>query len=187
MKTAVENMENEVRQKCLSLLEKTEYYDDEGEWRIAGSDWLLIGGDSLRNLARETEQVLGEGARTIMHVAGKRSGEQFSRALLKKGIKNEGLKFALETFLTNSGWGKVSAQVNFQKREATVKIRNSIMARETKEEKPVCHFINGYIAGVFCMMFGSGKIDSEETKCTTKGDSFCEFSVHEYCKSESSH
>ncbi len=179
-------MENEVRQKCLSLLEKTEYYDDEGEWRIAGSDWLLIGGDSLRNLARETEQVLGEGARIIMYVAGKRSGEQFSRALLKKGIKNEALKFALETFLTNGGWGKVSAQVNFQKQEATVKIRNSIIARETKAKRVVCHFINGYIAGVFCMMLDSEKIDSEETKCTAKGDSFCEFRVHKSGKSERS-
>ncbi len=40
------------------------------------------------------------------------------------------LKFALETFLTNSGGGKVSSQVIFQKQEATVRIRNSIMARQ---------------------------------------------------------
>ena len=172
-------MENEVRQKCLSLLEKTEYYDDEGEWRIAGSDWLLIGGDTLRNWVKVTEQVLGEGARTIMHIAGKRSGEQFSRALLKGEIKNEGLKFALETFLTNSGWGKVSSQVNFQKQEATVRIRNSIMARDTKAEKPVCHFISGYIAGFFTVMFENIKIDCEETKCMANDDNFCEFRVRE--------
>ncbi len=92
-------MENEVRQKCLSLLEKTEYYDDEGEWRIASSDWLLIGGAALRNWAKVSEQVLGEGARTIMHVAGKRSGEQFSRALLKEEIKNEALKICFRDIL----------------------------------------------------------------------------------------
>ena len=61
---------NGVRQKCLSMLERTEYYDDEGEWRIAGSDWLLMNGSTLRNWANVTEQILGSNAKAIIFMAG---------------------------------------------------------------------------------------------------------------------
>lgn len=170
-------MDNECTLKCRSLLEKTEYFDDEGEWRIAGSDCIIIGGAAIRLWAKITERVLDDGAQAIMFLAGKHSGEQFSRALLDEGIKKEGLQYALEAFLTNFGWGKVWVQVDFQKQEATVKIHNSVLARQTTAEKPVCHFINGYICGVFAVMFDSKNIDCSETKCTAKGDNSCEFRV----------
>jgi predicted hydrocarbon binding protein len=170
-------MDSESRLKCHSLLEKTEYYDDEGEWRIAGSDYIIIGGAAIRAWAKVTEQVLGEGAQAIMFLAGKRSGEQFSRALLGEGIRKEGLQYALETFLTNCGWGKVWVHVDFQKIDATVRIRNCFTARQTTVEKPVCHFINGFICGVFTLIFESEEIDCSEKECTAKGDKFCEFRV----------
>ena len=161
-------------QKCLSLLEKTEYYDDEGEWRIAGSDWLLIGGASLRNWAKENEQVLGSGAKNIMVKAGKNTGEQFADSLKQEGLKAEDLKVVLETFLTHSGWGKVGVKVNFQKQKAVVHIHNSVTTRHTKSEEPICHFISGYIAGVLGVMFEKN-VECTETKCSAKNDRFCEF------------
>jgi predicted hydrocarbon binding protein len=170
-------MDSESRLKCRSLLERTEYYDDEGEWRIAGSDCIIIGGGAIRAWAKITEQVSGEEASNIMYLAGKRSGEQFSRALLDEGIRKEGLQYVLESFLTNCGWGKVRVQVDFQKLEATVRINNSVEARQTTSEKPVCHFINGYICGVFTIIFDNDKINCSETKCTAKGDNSCEFRV----------
>jgi predicted hydrocarbon binding protein len=169
-------MNNEVRQKCLSILERTEYYDDEGEWEIAGSDWVLMSGSTLRSWAEVTEQILGSSAKGIMYVTGKYAGEQFAEMLLKNGLKDEELKCALEVFLTNGGWGKVRAKLNFQKQIAVVKIRNSVMTRQTKAKEPVCHFISGFIAGALTIIF-SKKAECVEIMCKAKGDPFCEFRV----------
>jgi predicted hydrocarbon binding protein len=169
-------MNNEARQKCLSLLERTEYYDDEGEWRIAGSDWLLMSGATLRSWAEVTEQILGSSAKIIMYMTGKRAGEQFAKTLLKEGLKDEELKYALEIFLTNGGWGKVRAKLNFQKQIAVVRIRNSVTTRQTKSKEPACHFISGFIAGALSSVF-SKKAECVELRCKAKGDTFCEFKV----------
>jgi predicted hydrocarbon binding protein len=169
-------MNNKARQKCLSLFERTEYYDDEGEWQIAGSDWLLMSGSTLRSWAKVTEQILGSGAKAIAYMAGKHAGEQFAKMLLKEGLTDEELKCALEVFLTNGGWGKVRAKLNFQKRTAVVRIRNSVTTRQTKSNEPVCHFISGFTAGALTIIF-SKKAECVEIMCKAKGDPFCEFRV----------
>lgn len=169
-------MENETRQKILSLLDRTEFYDDEGEWRIAGSDWLLTSGATLRIWAKVTEQILGSGMRVIMFKVGQQAGEQFAKSLIKEGLKNEELKYALEIFLTRGGWGKVRAKVNVQKQRAVVRIRNLVTTRQTRAKRPICHFITGYIAGVIGVMLKKN-VQCTETKCRAKGDGFCEFQV----------
>jgi predicted hydrocarbon binding protein len=147
-------MDSETTLKCLSLLERTEYYDNEGEWRIAGSDCLIIGGAIIRAWAKVTEQVLGSDARVIMFKAGKNAGEQFAHSLLKQGLKSEEMTCSLEMFLMHGGWGKVWTKVDFQKQTAIVRIRNSVTTRQTKAKGPVCHIITGYVAGVLGVIFG---------------------------------
>lgn len=169
-------MDSVTRLKCLSFLERTEYYDDAGEWRIAGLDCLIIGGAAIRAWVKLTEQVLGSGARVIMVEAGKKAGEQFADSLLKQGLKPEEMTCALEIFLTHGGWGKVWTKVDFQKQTAVIRIRNSVTTRQTKAKGPVCHVISGYVAGVLGVMFGK-KTECVETKCRGKGDAFCEFEV----------
>jgi predicted hydrocarbon binding protein len=159
------------------MLEKTEFYDSEGEWRIAGSDWLLMSGSTLRSWAKITELILGSNAKVILFMAGKRSGEQFTKTLLDEGLKVKDLKYALEIFLTNGGWGRVRVKLNFQKQMATVRILNSVMTRQTEAKEPVCHFIGGYIAGALGVAFNK-EVECVEMKCRTKGDAFCEFRVN---------
>jgi predicted hydrocarbon binding protein len=169
-------MNSEARQKCLSILERTEYYDDEGEWRIASLDCVLMSGSTLRNWTKITERILGSSAKGVMYKTGKCAGEQFAEVLLKEGLKDEELKCALEIFLTNGGWGKVQAKLNFQERKAVVRIRNSVTTRQNKAKEPVCHFISGFIAGALTMIF-SKKAECLEIRCKAKGDTFCEFRV----------
>jgi predicted hydrocarbon binding protein len=167
-------MNGKSRQKCMSILERTEYFDDDGEWRIGGSDWLLMSGATLRSWAKVTEQILGSGSKAIMYAAGVRAGEQFAKTLETEGLKGEELTYALEIFLTNGGWGKVRAKVNFEKQTAMVRIHNSVTTRSTMAKEPVCNFISGYIAGTLSAIFGN-KTDCVESSCKAMGDSFCEF------------
>ena len=95
---------------------------------------------------------------------------EFARA------KDEELKYALEIFLTNGGWGKVQAKLNFQERKAVVRIRNSVTTRQTKAKEPVCHFISRFITGALAVIF-SKKAECVEIRCEAKGDPFCEFRV----------
>jgi len=169
-------MNNEAHQKYLSILERTEFYDDEGEWRIAGADYVLMSGSTIRSWARVTEQILGSNAKTIMYTTGKQAGEQLAKSLLKAGLNHNELKPAIEIFLTNGGWGKVRTKVNPQKQMAVIRIRNSVMTRQTKAKEPVCHLIGGYLAGALGVIF-SKKTECVETKCKAKGDVFCEFKV----------
>jgi len=171
------------RQKCLSILERTEYFDDDGEWRIAGSDWLLMSGATLRSWAKVTEQILGSGSKAIMYAAGLRAGEQFAKTLEKEGLKGDELRYALEVFLTNGGWGKVKAKVNFEEQTAVIRIHNSVTTRTTNSKEPVCHFISGYIAGTLSTIFGK-KTECVETSCKAMGDSFCEFRAAKLAKME---
>jgi predicted hydrocarbon binding protein len=170
-------MNNETRLKCLSLLERTEYFDDEGEWRIAGSDCLIIGGAAIRAWAKVTEQVLGSGGRIIMIEAGKKAGEQFADSLLKQGLKPEEMEDALELFLTRGGWGKVRAKIYIKKQVAVFRIWNSVTSRQTNAQKPSCHFISGYLAGVLTVVFGK-IVECFETKCAAKKDEYCEFQTN---------
>jgi hypothetical protein len=111
-------MNNETRVKCLPLLERIEYFDDEGEWCIAGSDYLTIGGAAIRTWAEATERVLGLGAKVVMIEAGKKAGEQFASSLLKQGLKLEEIEQSLELFLTRGGWGKVWAKIDVKEQTA---------------------------------------------------------------------
>ena len=170
-------MNDETKLKCISLLERTEFFDDEGEWRIAGSDCLIIGGAAIRAWAKVTEQVLGSGARIIMIEAGKKAGEQFADSLLKQGLKPEEMGDALELFLTRGGWGKVRAKIDIKKQTAIFRIWNSVTSRQTNAQKPTCHFISGYLAGVLTAIFGKN-VECFETKCAAKKDEFCEFQTN---------
>jgi len=176
-------MDDKSRQKCLSILERTEYFDDEGEWRIAGSDWVLMSGANLRSWAKVTEQILGSDSKAIMYTIGMKSGEQFAKTLVQEGLHDEELKYALEVFLTNGGWGRVQARVSSQEQKAIIRIHNSIMTRGTKAKEPVCHFISGYIAGALSVIFGK-KTECLETECKAKGDAFCEFRAVNIAKVE---
>ena len=170
-------MNNETRLKCLSLLERTEYFDDEGEWRIAGSDCLIIGGAAIRAWTKITEQVLGSGDKIIMIEAGKNAGEQLANSLLEQGLKPEEMGDALELFLTRGGWGKVRAKIDIKKQVAAFRIWNSVTSRQTNAQKPICRFISEYLAGVLSVVFGKN-VECLETKCAAKNDEFCEFQTN---------
>ena len=177
LEDSAKTLNNETRLKCLSLLERTEYFDDEGEWRIAGSDCLIIGGAAIRAWAKVTEQALGLGSRIIMIEAGKKAGQQFADSLLKQGLKPEQMGDALELFLTRGGWGKVRAKIDVKKQTAVFRIWNSVTSRQTNAQKPICYFISGYLAGVLSVVFGKNA-ECLETKCAANKDEYCEFQTN---------
>jgi predicted hydrocarbon binding protein len=158
------------------LLERAEYDKEQGEIRIAGEDWIMMGASTFRDLVRGTESMLGSAAKVVWLEAGRHAGRKFSGDLVQLGIEFEELPFMLEEFFTQGGWGKIQTEVDFTKKEALITIKNSATARQTETKEPICHFIRGFIAGV-CDVIFHGSTECFETKCIAKGDSVCQFQV----------
>lgn len=159
-----------------SLLEHIEYNIESGKINIAGEDWILMSASTFQDLVKGTEKILGSGAQVIWLEAGKNAGEQFASRLIKLGMEFSELPSMLEEFFTLGGWGKIQAEINIAKKEATITIINSITARGAESKEPICHLIRGFIAGVANVMF-HGLSECVETKCIAKGDPHCEFRV----------
>jgi predicted hydrocarbon binding protein len=159
-----------------SLLEKAMYDYENGEIRIAGTDWILMAGPTLRSLMEGINKILGTGTTAILLEAGKCAGREFTQSLLKEGTLPEEIPTWLEIFFTQGGWGKIKAQANFTNKTAVVVIDNCATTRGVKSKESVCHFIRGYIAGTGEILFKTN-IECVETKCMSKGNAYCEFRV----------
>jgi predicted hydrocarbon binding protein len=159
-----------------SLLERATYDYENGEVRIADSDWLLIGGSTFRSLIEGINNILGTAAVGILLEAGKCAGKEFTQSLLKEGTLPEEIPSWLEVFFTQGGWGKVKAKADFANKTATVIIDNCATARGVTSKEASCHFIRGYIAGISEALFKTN-VECAETRCMSKGNAFCEFRV----------
>lgn len=159
-----------------SFLKDIKYDEEKGEIQIACDDWILMSSSTLRDLVKGTERCLGTGAIVVWLEAGKHAGREFSGRLVRLGIDFKELPEMLMEFFSEGGWGKIQGAVDFTKKEAIVTIKNSATARETTAKEPVCHFVRGFIGGVCDVMFHDFT-ECFETKCTAKGDEYCEFHV----------
>ena len=164
------------RKQFSSLIEQAEYNREKGEIRIAGTDWILMGAATFRNLVKGTERLLGSGAVVIWLEAGKYAGKAFAEVLLREKKDPEKVSELLESFFTQGGWGNIQANVDFAKKEALVTVRNSATARQIHSNDSACYFVRGFIAGACDALFND-LTECFETKCSAKGDALCEFQV----------
>jgi predicted hydrocarbon binding protein len=152
------------------------YNYENGEIRIADTDWLLMRVSTFRSLVEGIDSVLGTGAVGILLEAGRCAGREFTQSLLKEGTRPEEVPTMLEVFFTQGGWGKIRAQADFGTKTADVVIENCATARKVKSKEASCHFIRGYIAGISETIF-KAHVECTETRCMSKGNAFCEFHV----------
>jgi predicted hydrocarbon binding protein len=152
-------------------------YDYEnGEIRIADTDWLLMGGSTFRSFVEGINRILGTGAVGILFEAGRCAGKEFVQSLLNEDALPEEVPTWLEVFFTQGGWGKITARADFANKTAIVVIDNCATARGVRSKEASCHFIRGYIAGISEILF-KASAECVETRCISKGNAFCEFRV----------
>jgi len=157
-----------------ALLDRAMYDNENGEIRIANTDWLLMDGSTFRSLLDGIKQSLGTGAVSILFEAGKGAGRRFAQSLLAEGTLPEEVPTWLEVFFTQGGWGKILARADFSNKTAFVVIDNCATARHVKSNESSCHFIRGYVAGVSEILFNTS-VECTEPRCMSKGNATCEF------------
>jgi len=171
------NDKREDRKSCFcSLIEQAEYDKSRAEIRIVGVDWILIRSSTFRAMIHATEKMLGSAAEPIWWEIAKHAGAEFAKELLKAGTAPEEFPTWLEMFFTQGGWGVITSKIDLTKKEAIIRIENCATARETKSNKPICHFVSGFISGV-AEAVSNEVTEGSETKCLARGDPFCEFRI----------
>lgn len=160
-----------------SFVAQLKYDKDKGEIQVADTDWILMRSSTFREMMKGTEEMWGSATASIcLWEMGKNTGKGFAKELVEAGTKPVEVTTFLEMFFTQGGWGVIQPKIDLTKKAAVIRIENCATARKCKSNKPICHFISGFISGVADAILNE-VTECTETKCMAKGDPFCEFKV----------
>jgi len=88
----------------------------------------------------------------------------------------------LKDLMNTFGIGNIDVTfIDSKKQKAMIQINNSTIAnyyisQRKKTTVPVCVITKAVLAGAFSSFFGKD-VDSEETKCMSLGENYCQFSI----------
>jgi predicted hydrocarbon binding protein len=165
-----------VPEEVSSLLKSAQFDSDRGEITFAGSDWILMRGSTLRALMERVMRLPGTEGMRILSEAGKHTGKELAKAILKEETALKELPKWLTALSTRSGWGKIETRVDHNHKRAVVEIYNCATSRGIHSEEASCHFIRGYIEGIGEIILKE-PVECSENKCASKGDTSCFFRI----------
>lgn len=139
---------------------------------------ILWNAQNLGSYIKRLIEVLGDVASPVLYNLGRAEAEYMWKRMSKEdSSKEDVLKLLQETYRT-SGWGIIKFdEINHKESRAKVKIEQHVVPESLgKSDRPVCHDIRGYLAGIFSLYFGR-RISAAEVKCMATGDEYCEFEI----------
>lgn len=154
--------------------ETTTWNKEKGNFLVLGNPSIIMSSETFVRMQKGAEEMLGfDGAAVLYYEAGKKSGENWIKRFSEEwGLENQRFIEAVQNHFADVGWGKFSI-INGD--EIVVRVKNSFISNSYGEsDRPVCHFLRGYNAGLAGAISGRS-IDSEEVRCAAKGDDWCEF------------
>ena len=160
---------------------KLERMRDSAMIRQLGVRVIIMRGGTFVDLQKSVEAVLGEEANALLYEAGIRAGTSSTQILLSKWGRENFMKRWAEFYGSRGcGWFKLEeAKVN-PERGGVIKLSSSFIAEGYgKSERPVCHFLRGFLVGVFQELLGI-KLACEEIRCAATGEPYCEFKLERY-------
>lgn len=141
---------------------------------------ILLGTGTFVELQKGVRDMLGKQSDAIFYEAGIRSGRE-GYAALKIELDMDGNEIVRKLFSftdeTGFGWFKVeSLEIEHSEKRGSIKVSNSFIGDTYgKADRPVCHFIAGFIAGFVSSAWGI-EVECEETSCTAVNGDYCTFS-----------
>lgn len=143
------------------------------------------------DLYKEIRKIIGAPINTLMYRVGVKAGFDAGKNILAGALAKE-CSSDLELCQTWAGglgfyfgWGIILIDEQKKGRELLFRVYNGWEAESYttaigKSDEPVCHFMRGFFAGATAAIYfrtDMEHVKGEETKCTTKGDPYCEFVV----------
>jgi predicted hydrocarbon binding protein len=164
--------------------EVLEYYEDDGEFRVAFGDVsdrvFLMSSTTFGDIEKSIEALFGTGAATVLLKIGEGMANfttQFygNETDIKKRIEQSKLRFGRPS---RWGWGDYKLLITEDPPSAQLKHYNSPFAPlchlDNETKKFMNHFMVGYFNAYFSTVFGK-KMNCVKTKCIVGGDEFCEY------------
>jgi len=172
------------RKRSELMSENFLFDDDKGHIRSRLFGTRVVIYDSLiyASMYRRMFEIFKSGAIMILYETGKEAGRSYGKSLKDKIGEPQQMAGTLGRLGAASGWGKIDfsplSLVTWTLQEKVIlKIRNNFHAEAVGQTgESSCHFIRGLFIGVFEAMFG-GEFVCNESKCQSKGDSYCEFQL----------
>jgi predicted hydrocarbon binding protein len=162
-----------------SVYEKPKRKRVRGVIRHLGTEWILMRVETLQGMRREVCKALGTGANVVCYLAGKGAGKSLAELLqrrTKSGTIQEAYEKVAEIY-ERCGWGVMQSVMFRQKTgEFLIRIHNNAFSRGIRSRTSSCYYLKGLLEGILEQLTGKCA-RSEETKCMTKGDEYCEFIV----------
>ncbi|MEM2338399.1 MAG: V4R domain-containing protein [Candidatus Bathyarchaeia archaeon] len=148
--------------------------------RRFGAGWVLLRVEALQGMFVEVNKVLGTGSSLVWYIAGKGAGRSMAKFFQTHMKEGESLKAFFNEFahsFNRWGWGRIEkAFLGEETGEFIIRIYNNAFTEVRQSRVPSCYFLKGYFEGLIEMLTG-GHISSQETRCTAKGDPYCEFQI----------
>jgi len=144
--------------------------------KATGQRCIIFPRVRLENVFSRLRQVFQSGANVIIAEAFKAAGKWFINEI-PETAKND-----MPTFLASAakrfregGLGHVEiVSFNPDKAELTFRIMNNFFAEMTYNEETYCYCVEAYVTGLFEQLIGRSPA-IQKTKCSGKGDSYCEW------------
>jgi len=137
---------------------------------------FLLRFESFNRMKRGIEEVFAGSAPILIAAAmGKPCGQLECRRILRNAkSKDEALKH-LSELKKKENWGEISIiEINYSETFGKIRVENAFETRDRRSDSPVCHFLRGFLAGFLSQLFEK-PIAVIETRCSGKGDEYCEF------------
>jgi len=140
---------------------------------------VLLGTGTFIELQKGAEELIGKQSDAVFYDAGIRSGKEGWYALHTE-LKENGDVLIMKMFSfaeeSGLGWFLVeSLNIEPEGRRGSVTVSHSFIAHTYgRAEKPVCHFIAGFIAGFVSAAWGV-EVTCTETFCSAVSGDVCVF------------
>lgn len=132
--------------------------------------------NELSLFAKEIHERYGSGGEAFLYFMGRTRGEISGKRFASEKITKEFLEEDLRSFQA-AGWGIVElVEADLDEKLIRVRIYDlyESVAFAGRSDRPRCHFVRGYLEGLFSEFLGV-ELESKEVKCVAMGDPYCEF------------
>jgi len=160
-----------IREKIIDMFARPTF--DQGKYAV-----LVLTADEFSWVYEKIKETYGSGGEALFYHIGYSFGEAVGEKYKGEKITEDFIREDLLAFQA-FGWG-IPEILRMDLEECVVILRfydlfESIHVKG-KKNRPNCHFVRGYLAGLFSKFFNK-KMFAIETKCIAKGDPHCEFIV----------
>lgn len=159
------------------ISENLHFDSEKGVISFKGIRYILIRPETIVQFQKEVERVMGDRTSFAMSRGGYEGGSLSAKNYKQEfNLSNEEVVDYMCSMGSQLGWGAFEV-VELSEGRLVVDVHNSAFAENYgPSDGPVCHMIQGVLAGLGRTVLGSD-VKSVEEKCAAKGDDVCRFVV----------